>query len=279
MTEPVPPLPSDLDPGIAWALESAEAGAYREAYAAAADVVPGVARWEAIGGGAIALAFTAVDHDFFNRAIGLGVGEPATRADVRAIGSFYRAAAITRSSVQLAPGSEPAALTGWLGEVGYAPGGRWVKMWHDLQELADPAPPGPLVTVGPESAEAWADVDLAAFEMPGVVRPLATGPVGRPGWTHYLGLDGGRPVATAAMRIEDGVAWLGYGGTLPAARGRGWQTAMLLRRLVDAKAAGCRLAVTETGEETDAHPVNHSYRNMLRAGFRLAYARRNWNRG
>ena len=46
----------------------------------------------------------------------------------------------------------------------------------------------------------------------------------------------------------------------------------------DARAQGCRWAITETGEETEEEPVNHSYRNMLRAGFRLAYARRNWVR-
>jgi hypothetical protein len=38
------------------------------------------------------------------------------------------------------------------------------------------------------------------------------------------------------------------------------------------------MAITETGEETEQEPVNHSYRNMRRLGFQLAYARRNWRR-
>jgi len=84
--------------------------------------------------------------------------------------------------------------------------------------------------------------------------------------------------SAAALYIADGGGWLGYGSTLEASRGRGWQTAMFLRRLNDARAAGCRMAITETGEETEDDPVNHSYRNMLRTGFRLAYPRRNYVR-
>ena len=80
------------------------------------------------------------------------------------------------------------------------------------------------------------------------------------------------------MFVTEGVAWLGFGATLEEARGRGGQSAMFATRLADARAQGCRWAVTETGEETEEEPVNHSYRNMLRSGFRLAYARRNWVR-
>ena len=46
----------------------------------------------------------------------------------------------------------------------------------------------------------------------------------------------------------------------------------------DARDLGCRWAITETGAESDERPINHSYRNMVRMGFRLAYARQNWFR-
>jgi GNAT superfamily N-acetyltransferase len=280
MTEPVPPLPAGLDPAVAHAMEMAEAHAYRDAYAAAAEL-PGNPVGAAVAeiGGAIALAVTAIDEPFFNRVIGLGVEMPATRADLDAQASLYRTLGSARTCVQVAHGAQPPDLTDWLAAAGYAPGGRWVTVWHDLQDVRASVPPGDIEVIRPDSAEALVTVLLAVFDRPHAVMPVATSAVGRPGWTHYLGFDGRSPVATAAMRIEDGVAWLGFGGTLPDARGRGWQTALLLRRLADAKAAGCRLAVTETGEETEAHPVNHSYRNMLRVGFRLGYARRDWNRG
>jgi hypothetical protein len=80
------------------------------------------------------------------------------------------------------------------------------------------------------------------------------------------------------MYLTEGVAWLGFGATLEVARGRGGQSALFAERLRDARDQGCRWAVTETGEESDEEPVNHSFRNMIRAGFKLAYARRNWVR-
>jgi GNAT superfamily N-acetyltransferase len=114
--------------------------------------------------------------------------------------------------------------------------------------------------------------------MPTSIHDIASATVGRPGWVHYLGFDGDTPVSTSAMHLTDGVAWFGYGATLDAFRGRGWQTAMFARRFQDARDLGCRLAITETGEETEKVPVNHSYRNMVRVGFNLAYARQNWVR-
>jgi len=49
----------------------------------------------------------------------------------------------------------------------------------------------------------------------------------------------------------------------------------MARRIADGIKLGCRHLVSETGEETPEEP-NPSYRNMLRTGFELVYARRNW---
>ncbi len=275
----VPPLPAGLAPEVAHELEMAEARAYLSAYTATSEVPGDPARARAVVvGGATAISLGVIDVSFFNRVIGLGVPQPATREDVAAIGAFYGERGITDVAIAVANGAMPAGLPALLAADGYVPGSRWVKMWHDLHDLDGPSPDFRVEQVGRESADAFGDVILRAFAMPPIVRPLATAAMGRPGWTHYLGREGETPVAVAAMHVADGVAWLGYGGTAPSARGHGWQTAMFRRRLADARDAGCRLAVTETGEETDEDPVNHSYRNMVRAGFRLGYARRSWYR-
>jgi len=49
----------------------------------------------------------------------------------------------------------------------------------------------------------------------------------------------------------------------------------MTRRIADGIKLGCRHLATETGEETPEAP-NPSYRNMIRTGFELVYARRNW---
>jgi GNAT superfamily N-acetyltransferase len=71
------------------------------------------------------------------------------------------------------------------------------------------------------------------------------------------------------------VGWLDWGATAPAFRRRGSQSALLRRRILDALDMGCRLILTETGEEVEGDP-QHSYKNILRMGFREAYVRENY---
>lgn len=276
----VPSTDPHLDPDLAYWLEMAEARAYQDLYAAVA-AAPGnpLGATSAVFGGAIAHGLAAIDFFFFNRVIGLGVAQPATTGDVAGAAAFYRELGLSQTAMHVAPGAQPPELADWIGAEGYQLGGRWVKLWHDLHDIAEPAPALHIERIDSSLAETFADVVIAAFEMPDAVRLLGSANPGRPGWICYLGFEGEAPVSAAALHIDGDVAWLGYGGTLSDSRGRGWQTAMLLRRLHDARERGCRLAITETGEETDKNPVNHSYRNMVRTGFRLAYARRNWYTG
>jgi hypothetical protein len=268
-----------LDPDLAYWLEMSEAFAYGDTYAAAA-ARPGNstgARTIPIGG-AVAWGLSVIDFGFFNRVVGLGTAGPATEAEVEAASRFFLDLGVAQSVIHVTPSAEPADLEPWLEARGYVKGARWVKLWRTLDDLPAPSSSLRIERIEEPSAEVFADVCLTAFEMPPAVGDSVRATVGRPGWVHYLGYDGETPVSTAAMRVAEGVAWLGYGGTLESHRGRGWQTAMFLRRLADAREMGCRLAITETGEETEKNPVNHSYRNMLRTGFQLAYARQNWVR-
>lgn len=72
-----------------------------------------------------------------------------------------------------------------------------------------------------------------------------------------------------SMAIVDGMALLFGAATLPEFRGRGVQTALLRRRLEMAREAGaaCGLVIIQS------RPGIPSERNIVRAGFRLAYTR------
>jgi hypothetical protein len=271
--------PVALDPSIAFWLEMAEALAYGDAYAAAAarpDNPTGAVTMTI--GGATAIAVTAIDFGFFNRVIGLGTNDAAVKEDVEAASQFFLDNGRAQSVIHVAPDAQPAELAWWLDSYGYIPGARWMKTWHDLQDLEPPDPQFHIDRIDQAQAAAFAEVSYTAFGVPPELNDVASATVGRPGWVHYLGYEDDAPVATGAMRVVAGVAWIGYGATLEDHRGFGWQTAMLLRRLHDAREIGAWLAVSETGEETEKYPVNHSYRNMLRTGFRPAYARQNWVR-
>lgn len=270
-----------LDPDLARWLERAEALAVGyESFTAAASTPgnPSGAAILPIASGGFACGLAAVDNAFFNRAVGIGTDETATEDDIEATSRFFVDLGVTESMAYLAPAVEEEAA-GWLEKRGYRRGRRWVKMWRELDvELPEPVTSLRIERIDRSRAGDFVSVVLEGFGMPPEVAPIAGETIGRPGWSHYLGYDGEAPVSVAAMYVVEGVAWLGYGATLEAARGRGGQSAMFATRLADALDQGCRWAITETGEETEENPVNHSYRNMLRAGFHLAYARRNWVR-
>jgi hypothetical protein len=268
-----------LDPELAYWAEMSEALAWADIYRAAA-ALPGdpVGAITARPGDGVAFAFRKLDIPFFNRTIGIGVARPAVESDVDDVVAFYDGAERATSVAQLAPHAAPAGVVGWFETRGFNRSRTWVKMWHDLASIPEARTDFRIEVIGPDRADDFGRLGVVeAYDFPDVVGPASGATAGRAGWTHYMGFDGDTPVSTAAMRIEDGVAWFGFGATSESHRGRGGQSALFARRLRDAREAGCRFAIVETGKETAEEP-NPSYRNMVRSGFQLAYFRTNWVR-
>jgi hypothetical protein len=82
----------------------------------------------------------------------------------------------------------------------------------------------------------------------------------------------GRPIATAALFVHNGVALLAGASTVPEGRRQGAQNALLDTRLRTAASNGCDLAMMV------AAPGSSSQRNAERQGFRIAYTRTKWQR-
>jgi GNAT superfamily N-acetyltransferase len=80
----------------------------------------------------------------------------------------------------------------------------------------------------------------------------------------------GAPVGAAAMCLPGGVVLLAGACTVPEARRRGVQLALLHHRLSMAVDQGCDLAMM------GALPGSASQRNAERHGFRVAYTRIKW---
>ncbi len=215
-----------------------------------------------------------VEAIYFNRVVGLGLAEPATETLVDRILALYQQAGINQLAIQLSPAAQPAELLDWLRARGFQYTDNWAKCVREAAPLSDISTDLRIIEIGVELAAPFAELAREAFQFPELLSPLLTASVGQVGWHHYLALDGQTPVATGALFVQDRIGWLGIGSTLPSYRRRGAQGALLTRRIRDAVALGCRLLVTETGEDVPAHP-NPSYHNMLRTGFRLAYLRPN----
>jgi hypothetical protein len=92
----------------------------------------------------------------------------------------------------------------------------------------------------------------------------------RPNGYAFLAELDGRAIASGAMSAWEGVALLAGASTLPEARKRGAQLALLESRLRWGAEQGCDIAMM------CAAPGSASQRNAERHGFRIAYTRIKW---
>lgn len=122
-------------------------------------------------------------------------------------------------------------------------------------------------TVGEATRRTWLELVAECFGAP--LTGIENIPVC--GDTLMARLDG-RPVASAGMAMEQGLAMLFGDATRPAFRAQGWQSALIRERVARAARAGCDLAMA------CVLPGTGSHRNYERAGFQLIYMRVNVKR-
>jgi len=211
-----------------------------------------------------------------NRTVGLGLAHPADRQTVETIVERYSKAGVDRYFLQLDPAATPAELPGWLEDAGLQPYHRaWAKF--ERGDEAAPAARSDLEVqeIGAEHAMDFGRIAAAGFELDDAWIPALAGLVGRDGWRIYMSFDGDQPAGCGAMRIHERVGWLDWAATLPEFRRRGSQGAVIVRRITDGIALGCKSFGTSTGEAV-AGDAQHSFRNIERYGFHRTHARANW---
>lgn len=231
-------------------------------------------RTDTIGTARVRVA-PSVDTILFNRVQGLGIESPAAEAHLDAIVELYRAAGVARFAIQLPPLAQPSELTDWLQARGFEVLSRWAK----LERRADPAPPvqtsARIERIGPDHEAELAHVLTLGFGLPESIGAWTARTSKLPGWYTYVAFDGDEPIGAASMTVRGAWASFGFATTIESARGRGVQSAMIARRIEDARAAGARVLGVETGKPTPTNPMP-SFRNVTRLGFRPAYYRPNW---
>jgi len=178
--------------------------------------------------------------------------------------------------VAVAPEARPVELADWLAARGLEPGWGWMTFRRGVDPVEARPTSLRLVRVGDAEARDFGRIVATGYGLPDAVVPWAARAAER-GWDCWLALDGDEPAAAAGVYIDEGVGYLGFAATLAEHRGKGAQNALLAKRIEHARAAGCDVLVTETGERRDDLPSN-SYRNILRAGFAEVAVHANWLR-
>lgn len=210
-----------------------------------------------------------------NRTIGLGLSNPETKDTIDAVVDLYAKARAARYFVHVHPQSRPSEIGNWLMSRGLEQTRSWMKFRRGRE-----APPEVTTTLATraaaaEDAESFGRIVADAFDLGTAGAPLLARLVGRPDWHIYVSFDRDKPAGAGALYVKHGIGWLDWAATAPAYRGRGSQSALMRRRILDALDLGCRSIVTATGEEVPGDP-QISYKNILKMGFEPAYLRKNY---
>ena len=220
-------------------------------------------RLERFGAAVAAVCPERPDLDFVNTVYGL---TPADAGRVEAILALYREHRLRPwLEVPPAPGFE--RLGEALAAVRAQAGG-FLAMLFGPPEAAEPELP--VREIGPDEAERFALTLLRGHEAPESDTAAVAHGYSLPGLRRYLVELDGEPAAAAALARAGELAYLANASTVPAFRGRGCQTALIRRRILDAAAAGCTLVCCQTAL------ASPSQRNLERAGLRVAYVKTVW---
>lgn len=210
----------------------------------------------------------------FNRTIGLGLEGPVERDDLRKIADHMRDFSAPVAQLQVAPFALSPELEADIEAEGFR---RLPTVWAKMGRRSADAPvvETELTTdmIGPEQAQLFASTVIAGFGMPPSFVPWLEALPGRDRWRCYVVRSGSEAVAAGAMFLDAASAWLGMAATLPSARKRGAQSALIAQRIADAAGLGKPWVFTETGVLEGANP---SLANMQRAGFECLHERTNW---
>jgi GNAT superfamily N-acetyltransferase len=271
MSDEAPHVFSDLS--LSRRLERAEARGGAEFVEARAAVFPeSGARWIEVAG--CHAMFDGAESPI-TQTFGLGMFAAPAEEDLARIEEFFRARAAPVLH-EVSPLADPATLD-LLNGRGYQPIEFTSVMFRPLRpstHSADTRGEGVRVrVVGEGEHELWAQTSARGWSESGYgdfMLGLARVGTKRPDAFSFLAESDGRPVATGALSICEGVALLAGASTVPEARRRGAQLALLDARLSFAAARGCDLAMM------CALPGSASQRNAERQGFRIAYTRAKW---
>ena len=258
--------------------DDAEAAAFADMYAAAPPALAAQLglRVERVADATLLLA-PAIPAAMFNRAIGLGLREPATPDSVGAIIRAYRDAGAKAWWLHWNPQATPAGFDAALPGLGFTVPQRrsWAKVLRGREAVSPIATDLGIAPATPAQAQAVAQAVTTAFEMPGFMVAWLAALYGRPRWQTYAVTDGGEVVGGGCLYTQGDMAWLGMGAVLPSHRRRGGQGALMTLRIADAIKAGASHIVTETGEPVGDEP-NPSLANMKRCGFITVASRLNF---
>ena len=197
-----------------------------------------------------------------NRVYLCGTEAGLTPDGIERLIELFRAEGVERFFVWLSPGPDMETVRGWLEARGLSRIRRtgYPTLWRRARSSFSFRTDLSVREVGVDEIVASRE-QLGATLWPGYLRSA-----GKENFFHYMAFDGARPVAIAALCIFEEIGYLMAAATTESDRKRGAQQALIARRIARAEQSGCSIQVSET-----LYMLEHSLRNLQRAGFEEAY--------
>ena len=230
-------------------------------------------------GGSLGNCYVTIDLDRetpfpssnLNRVYLCGAEPGMTSAGIAKLIDLFATEGVKRFFVWLSPGPDIDRVRGWLDQ-------------HGLSRIRRTGYPT-LCRTGHTPVHFRTDLEVrevsadeiaeAGVELGETLWPEYARSAGREAFFHYMAFDGGRPVAIAALCVFEDLGYLMAAATAESHRKRGAQQALIAKRIERAEQLGCAMQVSET-----LYMLEHSYRNLQRAGFEEAYEKEiyEWSR-
>ncbi|MGI9292621.1 MAG: GNAT family N-acetyltransferase [Pseudomonadales bacterium] len=210
-----------------------------------------------------------------NRVLGLGLGTEAAREEINRLVSIYRECNVGRYFVQLHPKHQPAQVKGWLKDEGLRIGRGWQKFSRGSKPIVASKSNLSVREIDQRHGREFGCIVCDAFDLGDKTIPWLAKLPARPDWHIFMSFEDSRPAGVGALYVKDGFGWTDFGATAPAFRCRGSQGALMSARLERALDLGCKKIFTCTGVSVPGDP-QHSYSNILKAGFSEEYVRENY---
>ena len=210
-----------------------------------------------------------------NRTLGLGAAQPTTAKTIESVIQHYSENHISNYFIHLYENELTDDAHELLASDRLINKRGWMKFALDSPQPRVAETSLRVEKIGPANSNDFGTIVCAAFGMSELSVPLLAGIVNDDRWHIFLSFEGDNPAGAGALFVEGENAWLEWGATSPDYRRRGSQAAIMAARLSLASKLGCERVFTETGEAVKGDP-QHSYKNILKAGFQESILRQNW---
>lgn len=214
----------------------------------------------------------------FNRVLKFGISPPATEKSLQTIQLWMQKNAGPIYNIGVDPNIQSEEVTEKLREFGFSiSDGGMTRFFYDVKNSVSVVESSLSAReIAPHESGLLGTLFREAFDLPAGFDTWLGQLAGRADWRIFIAYDGLIPIGTGALYVKNGLAWLGLGATLKDYRRRGAQSLLLSLRVSEAKKMGAHSIHIETETPEPGTPTDSSFRNILKAGFKVLYTRKHY---